>query len=44
LNNNTSYLFIGQDPRAIPSYLAGYPPFMDPLRMAAMYPPNSRER
>ncbi|KAL4221663.1 hypothetical protein ACF0H5_019920 [Mactra antiquata] len=33
---------IGQDPRQIPGYL-GYP-FMDPIRMAAMYPPNSRER
>ncbi|XP_045161387.2 arginine-glutamic acid dipeptide repeats protein-like isoform X3 [Mercenaria mercenaria] len=31
-----------QDPRSMPGYL-GYP-FMDPIRMAAMYPPNSRER
>ncbi|XP_045161386.2 arginine-glutamic acid dipeptide repeats protein-like isoform X2 [Mercenaria mercenaria] len=33
---------LGQDPRSMPGYL-GYP-FMDPIRMAAMYPPNSRER
>ncbi|XP_052821101.1 arginine-glutamic acid dipeptide repeats protein-like isoform X2 [Mya arenaria] len=32
----------GQDPRGMPGYL-GYP-FMDPIRMATMYPPNSRER
>ncbi|XP_052284334.1 arginine-glutamic acid dipeptide repeats protein-like isoform X2 [Dreissena polymorpha] len=33
---------LGQDPRSMPGYL-GYP-LMDPMRMAAMYPPNSRER
>ena len=37
------YALSGQDPRSMQGYL-GFSPFMDPIRMAAMYPPNSRER
>ena len=43
LNTDVLEYITGQDPRGMPGYM-GFSPFMDHIRMAGMYPPNSRER
>ncbi|KAK3581384.1 hypothetical protein CHS0354_016232 [Potamilus streckersoni] len=35
---------LGPDMQRIPYSMGGLHPYMDPIRLAAMYPPNSRER